>query len=139
MRGLCREGATRGDRKRRAIRRRGSSHLLHDISETESFDLDEFQTVALREPDRIERFQAFKTEYEEEAGQELTPSFKVSKKEATKAKKRLKGVVKLNTGVVLKFSTSFIDQAHTLLDRGYDNKKKMNYMKVYYHNEEDAF
>ena len=109
------------------------------IAENESFDLDEFQEVALKEPEQIERFQAFKSDYEEEAGQELTPTFTVSKPEAKKARKRLKGVVKLDTGVVLKFTTKFIDEAHALMEKGYDGKRKMKYMKVYYFEEEDAF
>lgn len=119
--------------ERRAVADRAISY----IADAEAFDLDEFQSVALREPARIEQFNAFKNEYEEEAGQELTPSFTVSRTEARKAQKRLRGRMKLDTGVDLKFTTRFVDQAHTLLERGFDTKKKMKFLKIYFHNEED--
>ena len=118
-------------------RREVADRAISYLADSESFDLEEFQSVALKEPERIEQFNSFKTEYEEEAGQELKPSFTVSKPEAKKAQKRLRGRMKLDTGVDLKFTTRFVDQAHTLLERGFDQKKKMKYLKIYFYNEED--
>ncbi|MGK0186929.1 MAG: hypothetical protein ACI9R3_002714 [Verrucomicrobiales bacterium] len=119
-------------------RREVADRAISYIADAESFDLEEFQNVALKEPDRIEQFNAFKSEYEEEAGQELKPNFTVSKPEAKKAQKRLRGKMKLDTGVDLKFSTKFVDQAHSLLERGFDDRKKMKFLKIYFHNEEDV-
>lgn len=105
------------------------------LAQTESFDLAEFRERALRQPALIERFDSFKSEYEEETGLELDDRFAVSKPEAKKAKKRLKSRLKLDVGVDLKFSSGFIDQSERFLERGFDEEKHMQYLKVYFHRE----
>jgi len=105
------------------------------ISENEDFDLAEFQNVALVDPGLIESFTDFKTNYEEERGQELEENFTVSKTEAQKAKKRLKSMLKLDTGVQMRFASGFIDQSDLFLERGFDQDKQMQFVKVYYHKE----
>lgn len=105
------------------------------IAQAESFDLAEFRERALGQPDLMERFDSFKSDYEEERGVELDEKFAVSKPEAKKAKKRLKSRLKLDVGVDLKFSSGFIEQADRFLERGFDEEKHMQYLKVYYHRE----
>lgn len=105
------------------------------LAQAESFDLSEFRERALGQPDLIERFDTFKTEYEEETGFQLDERFSVSKPEAKKAKKRLKSRLKLDVGVDLKFSSGFIDQSDRFLERGFDEEKHMQYLKVYFHQE----
>ena len=105
------------------------------LSEADNFDLGEFQDVALQDPQMIEQFSNFKSAYEEEKGQEFEDHFTVSKPEAKKAKKKLKGRIKLDTGVDVRFSSAFIDQADRFLERGFDEDKHMNYVKVYFHQE----
>lgn len=106
------------------------------LSQAESFDLAEFRERALGQPDLIERFDSFKSEFEEERGLELDEKFAVSKPEAKKAKKRLKSRLKLDVGVDVKFSSGFIDQSDRFLERGFDEDKHMQYLKVYFHREE---
>ena len=98
--------------------------------------MDEFKEVALKDPDTIEQFKLFKDEFEEETGTELEDKFTVSKGEAAKAKKKLRGKMKLDVGVEMKFSSGFIDQADSLLEKGFDEGKHMNYVKIYYHQED---
>ena len=105
------------------------------ISDSEDFSMDEFREVALKDPATIEQFDLFKDEFEEETGTELEDKFTVSKGEAAKAKKKLRGKMKLDVGVELKFSSGFIDQADSLLEKGFDEAKHMNYVKIYYHEE----
>lgn len=112
-----------------------ASSTIAYLNNAEQFDFEEFQSVALAEPDRIERFQAFKSEYEEEKGQEMPKRFSVSKPEARKAKRRLKSHLKLDVGVDLKFSSKCIDQAATLVERGYAQAKGMHYIKIFYNAE----
>ena len=92
--------------------------------------------MALRDQDTIEQFDLFKDEFEEETGTELEETFTVSKPEAAKAKKKLRGKMKLDVGVELKFSSGFIDQAESLLEKGFDEGKHMQYVKIYFHQEE---
>jgi hypothetical protein len=99
------------------------------LQDHEEFDLATFREEALPEP-------ALQEQYEEETGTELEDQFQVSKKEAKKAKKRLKSRLKLDVGVDLKFSSGFIDQSERLLERGFDEEKHMQFVKVYFHREE---
>jgi hypothetical protein len=112
-----------------------AKNAIDYLAQAESFDLAEFRERALRQPDLIERFDSFKTEYEEETGAQLDEKFAVSKPEAKKAKKRLKSRLKLDVGVDLKFSSGFIDQSDRFLERGFDEEKHMQYLKVYFHKE----
>jgi len=110
-------------------------NALDYLTEADDFDLGEFQQQALRQPDLIERFNSFKSDFEEESGMELDEKFTVSRPEAKKARKRLKSKVKLDVGVDLKFSSAFIDQAEQFLERGFDEDKHMQFVKVYFHRE----
>lgn len=101
----------------------------------EQFDLNDFQQVALAEPELIEQFAEFKTIYEGENGEELNDTFVVNKAATEKAKKRLKARLKLDTGADIRFNSGFIKQSEQFLERGFDDDKHMNYVKIYFHDE----
>ncbi|MBL9154486.1 MAG: nucleoid-associated protein [Verrucomicrobiales bacterium] len=105
------------------------------LEEAEEFDLGEFEARALATPERIEQFEAFKTEYEEEGGHSLEDKFTVSKAEAKKARKRLKSRLKLDVGVEIQFSSGFIAQSDHFLERGHDEERGMEYVKVWFYSE----
>jgi hypothetical protein len=105
------------------------------LEKAEDFDLNEFQSVALEEPDLVERFSAYKADYEDATGQELEERFSVSPKVAKMARNRLKSRMKLDTGVEMRFSSGFVREGERFLERGYDKEKQMKFVKVYYHNE----
>lgn len=106
------------------------------LEETEDFALDDFQAKALETPERIARFTEFKAAYEEESGSELEDRFTVSKAEAGKARKRLKSRMKLDVGVELRFSSGFLSRSEQFLERGRDEDKDMEYVKIWFHKEE---
>ncbi len=112
-----------------------ASKAIGYLNNAEQFDIDEFQEIALADPGRIERFEAFKDAYEEEKGRVFKDRFAVSKPEAKKAKRRLKSHLKLDVGVDLKFSSKCIDRADTLVERGYAQAKGMHYIKIFYNKE----
>lgn len=112
-----------------------ASRAMHYLAEAEEFDLGEFETAALEKPERIAQFEAFKVDYEEEKGQPLQEKFSVSKKEAEKADNRLKSRLKLDVGVELKFSSGFIHQAANFMERGHDDERRMDYVKIWFHKE----
>ncbi len=112
-----------------------ANRAISYLTETESFDLNKFESEALEDPALIEQFTSFKNGFEEESGTKLDDRFAVSKKEATKAKKKLKGKMKLDVGVDLRFTSGFIDQSEKFLERGFDEEKHMQFVKVYFHKE----
>ena len=112
-----------------------ASKAINYLEETEEFDLEEFKSKTLETPERIEQFDSFKTDYEEEHDLPLEDKFTVSQPEAKKARKRLKSRLKLDVGVELRFSSGFISAADQFLERGHDEDKGMEYVKVWYHKE----
>lgn len=112
-----------------------ASRAINYLNETEEFDLDDFQAKALADADRIERFNIFKEDYEQEKSGPLREKFTVSKKEAEKAGNRLKSRMKLDVGVTMQFSSGFIHEAERFLERGYDEDKMMEFVKIYFHRE----
>ncbi len=135
---LCVEFAKRGlpeetpAEERMAVASRAVGYL----QETGEFKLGEFTAKALETPERIARFEAFKADYEEQRGEPLEETFPVSKREAEKAGKRLKSRMRLDVGVELKFSSGFIHEAARFLERGRDEDKGMEFLKIYFHKEE---
>ncbi len=135
---LCVEFAKRGLPEDTAPEERMevASRAMDYLQESESFDLAQFEEQALAKPERIAQFEAFKIDYEEEKGEPLAESFPISKKEAEKAGNRLRSRMKLDVGVELKFSSGFVRQAAHFLERGRDEDKGMEYLKIYFHREE---
>lgn len=134
---LCMEFAESGLAEETPQRERMdvASNAITYLEENESFDLDDFKSNTLQTPERIEQFDAFKEEYEIENERELEPTFEVSKKEAGKARKRLKSRLKLDVGVDMKFASGFISAAEQFMERGEDEEKGMAYVKIWYHKE----
>jgi hypothetical protein len=135
---LCVAFAERGlpEETRQEERMEVASRAMNYLKETEEFDLGDFQTTALEKPERIAQFEAFKVDYEEEKGQPLQEKFSVSKKEAEKAGNRLKSRLKLDVGVELKFSSGFIHQAANFMERGHDDERRMEFVKIWFYKEE---
>jgi hypothetical protein len=44
----------------------------------------------------------------------------------------MKSIMKLDTGVEIRLRPKVIDNPGEVLERGYDEKKKMSFIKVYY-------
>jgi len=134
---LCVEFAEKGLPEETASedRMQVASRAMTYLNENDTFELEEFESTALEEPERIEQFKSFKNDFEEERGEELDESFTVSKKEAEKAENRLKSRMKLDVGVTMQFSAGFIHEAERFLERGVDEEKGMQFVKIYFHKE----
>ena len=65
----------------------------------------------------------------------IDDSFKVSKKEANRAKQKLKERIKLDTGAEVHLSSQFIDNTHEFLEAGFDEEKNMKYLKIFFNEE----
>ena len=109
---------------------------LNYFEERETFELEDFQKEVLKNPDTIAQFDEHRARVEEEQGQPLETSFEISKKDITKAKKRLAAVLKLDTGVEIHVKPS--SDTQPVLERGFDDAKGMKYVKVFYNRDVSA-
>lgn len=134
---LCMEFAEKGlpEETMQEERMDVASKTIAYLSETDDFDLEDFQEKALSKPERIKQFEEFKADYQEETGSELEDKFTVSKPEAKKAQKRLKSRLKLDVGVELRFSSGFISKSEQFLERGHDEERDMEFVKVWFYKE----
>lgn len=102
------------------------------LRDQKNFSLQEFEEQALRTEAAKNRFAEERKRVEEEEGIVLEENFDISKRDVSKAKKLMKSIMKLDTGVEIRLRPKVVDKPGDVLERGFDEGKKMNYIKVYY-------
>ncbi|NOX99811.1 MAG: nucleoid-associated protein [Verrucomicrobia bacterium] len=117
--------------ERHSLARKAASHL----AEKEEFNRQEFEQEVLVEPEMIEQFANFKEEFEKEVDTPLDDQFKISKKIAKREEKKLKSRMKLDTGAVIRLSSALIEDCEGIVEQGYDEAKKMKFVKLFYNEE----
>jgi hypothetical protein len=105
---------------------------LEYFEERDQFDLQDFEQTGLKSPEVVAAFEEHRARVEEEQGQALDKQFEISKKDVTKAKKRIGAVLKLDTGVEIHVKSTLSTEYDPVLERGYDDAKGMKFVKVYY-------
>ncbi len=111
---------------------------LEYFEERENFDLKDFENEVLKTPEAVAKFNEHRTRMEEEQGQPLETSFEISKKDVTKAKKRINAVLKLDTGVEIHVKSTLSTEHDPVLERGFDDHKGMKYIKVFFNKDLSA-
>ena len=99
----------------------------------ENFDLQEFEKEVLKTPDAVAKFADHRAKIEEEQGVPLEKSFAISKKDVNKAKKKIVTVMRLDSGIEIHLKPVFATQKEPVLERGFDEGKKMKFIKVFFH------
>lgn len=113
-----------------------ASEALAYFEEKDVFDMSEFETEVLKTPEAVTKFHEHVAEFEREQEQPLEKKFEISKKDVTKAKKKIAAVMKFDTGVEIRLGPKFSDRHKNVLERGFDDDKQMSFVKVYYNKEE---
>jgi len=99
----------------------------------DTFSLQEFEEEVLKTPDAKARFAEHRSKVEEEQGQKLDDSFAISKKDLNQVKKKnAKSVMRFDTGVEVRLKPSAVAKASQVLEYGFDDEKKMKYIKVFF-------
>ena len=96
------------------------------------FSLQEFEEQALRTPEAKEKFAAARKKIEDEEGVKLEDDFDISKRDVTKAKKLMKSIMRLDTGVEIRLKPKVVDAPETVLEKGFDETRGMKFIKVYF-------
>ncbi|MGJ8634808.1 MAG: nucleoid-associated protein [Luteolibacter sp.] len=102
------------------------------FEEKEKFDLKEFEEEVLKTPEAKAKFAEHRSEIEEEQGEKLEDSFEISKKDVTKAKKKIRSTMKLDTGVEIRLKPAVAEKPGQVLEHGFDEEKNMKFIKVYF-------
>lgn len=96
------------------------------------FSLQEFEEQALRTPQAKAKFAAERKRVEDEEGVKVADAFDISKRDVAKARKGMKSLMKLDTGVEIKLKPKVVDKPDAVLEKGYDPAKGMKFIKVFY-------
>jgi hypothetical protein len=105
---------------------------LSFLRDQKQFSLQEFEENALRTEAAKSRFAEERKRLEEEEGLELKDHFDISKRDISKAKKLMKSTMKLDTGVEIRLKPKVVDKPDEVLEKGFDESKKMNFIKIYF-------
>jgi hypothetical protein len=116
-------------------RYRVANDALAYMNEREQFDARHFQEEVLKDPTLVANFQTYKNQFTDEDGEALDDNFTISKHQLKKAGSKIKGELRLDTGVIIRFTPEFNEREPDILQRGYDDKMKMKYVKIYYNEE----
>lgn len=102
------------------------------FEEKENFSLHEFEEEVLKTPEAKARFAEHRSKIEEEQGHRLDDSFEISKKDVSKAKKKIKTVMKLDTGAEVRLKPALAAKPEQVLEHGFDEERKMKFIKIYF-------
>jgi len=100
------------------------------FKEKETFDMDEFTGEVIVNPQAIESFKTFKSQYEQEFEAPIADVFEISSNAVKKQQRVYKSVLKLDRNFHI-----YIHGDKELIEKGFDDDKAMNYYKVYFKEE----
>ncbi|MBE7175140.1 MAG: nucleoid-associated protein [Mucilaginibacter polytrichastri] len=101
------------------------------FKEKEQFDMDEFGSEVIGNEKGIASFRNFKENFEDEFETEIGENFAISGAAVKKQAKVYKSVLKLDRNFHI-----YIHGNRNMIEKGYDEEKRMNYYKVYFEEEE---
>lgn len=101
------------------------------FKEKETFDLDEFADEVISNPQAIQSFKTFKSQYEDEFETRIGDTFEISDNAVKKQSRIYKSVLKLDKNFHI-----YIHGDNKLIEKGFDDDRAMNYYKVYFNQEQ---
>ncbi len=102
------------------------------FEEKEHFSLQEFEEQVLKTPESKAKFAQHRAEIEQQQGHRLDDSFEISKKDVSKAKKKIPRIMKLDTGVEIRLNPATAAKPEQVLEHGFDESRKMKFLKIFF-------
>ena len=116
-----------------ARRTAAQKRAIDYFDQRETFSMQEFEEEVLRkDPEMVAKFREQKKQMEADGGQALEDGFGISKPAVNRARRKVGGVMRLDTGVELRLLPQFEEK---VMEKGYDEERGMAYVKVYYHSD----
>jgi 37-kD nucleoid-associated bacterial protein len=102
------------------------------FEEKEQFSIQEFEEEVLKTPEAKAKFAEHRDQVEKEQGHKLEDTFEISKKDVSKAKKKIRTSMKLDTGVEIRLKPALAAKPEQVLEHGFDEARKMKFIKIYF-------
>src|SRR5690606_21288086 len=101
------------------------------FKEKDNFNLQDFEKEVLVQPEIVEAFRDYRTDYNKRMDLTAVDEFEVSPTAVKKNQKYMHSVVKLDKNFHV-----YIHSQHDYVERGYDEERGMKFYKLFYVNEE---
>ncbi len=100
------------------------------FKEKETFEMEEFASEVLSEPEVIDSFRTYKSQFEQERDIELNDSFSISDAAVKKQSRVFKSVIKLDKNFHI-----YVHGDHQKIVKGYDEESGMHYYQLFFKEE----
>jgi hypothetical protein len=101
------------------------------LKEKEVFDLQAFQQEVISQPELIDSFQQYKTQYESDRNIEIMPEFDIHDSAVKKQTKYMKSVIKLDKNFHI-----YVHGRPDNIQKGYDEERGMHFYQLFFREEE---
>lgn len=100
------------------------------LKEKETFDLQEFQNEVIAQPDLIQSFESYKTEFEADRGFEIKPEFDIHENAFKKNTRFMKSVIKLDKNFHI-----YVHGNSENMQKGYDEERGQHFYQLFFKEE----
>ncbi|MED0709760.1 nucleoid-associated protein [Aneurinibacillus aneurinilyticus] len=112
------------------------SKAISYFSNNENFDFDKFAEKVIVDREIISEFKSYKENYEYDNRIETKEAFCINPEAVQKARKNIKNTIKLDNRIEIKIKGSMEDIQFPVLEKGFDEKLKKHYYKIYFDHEQ---
>jgi hypothetical protein len=130
-RGFCEEVLTEANNVNRQDQQMMLNRSTSYFKDRDKFNLQEFEKDVLVEPQVIEAFRDYRTDFNKRMERTAIDDFEVSQTAVKKNQKYMRSVVKLDKNFHI-----YIHSKHEFVEKGYDDEKGLKFYKLYFVNEE---
>ncbi len=111
------------------------NRAVNHFAKNDEFEESAFLNEVMDNPDMIPEFKSYKVDRGEKYSIEDLTTFPISNTAVSEARKKIKSVINLDTGVQIKINIMNPESAERFIEKGYDEEKQMYYYLVYFNKE----
>jgi hypothetical protein len=130
-RGFCEEVLTEANNVDKQDQRMMLNNATSYFKEKDKFNLKDFEKEVLVQPEIIEAFKDYRSDFNKRMDLTAIDEFDVSQTAVKKNQKYMRSVIKLDKNFHI-----YIHSKHDYVERGYDEERGLKYYKLFYVNEE---
>jgi len=111
------------------------NRTMNHFAKNDQFEESAFLNEVIDNPDLIAEFKSFKVDKGEKYSIEDVSTFPISNTAVTDARRKIKNVINLDTGMTIKLDFVNPESAEKFIEKGWDEEKQMYYYLCYFNKE----
>lgn len=105
------------------------------FARNDDFEESKFLNEVIENPDLIPEFKSYKADKGARYSIEDLTEFEISNKAVSEARKKVKSLIKLDTGIEIKVNITNPEKANAIIEKGWDKERQMYYYLTYFNKE----